>query len=142
MLDVEDTAAELARGDRAGQFLAVGLLGAGVDMGVLAAVLAVTGLEAELAKVVSAEASIVVMFVCNERWTFRQAGVDTPGGLLRRLAKSNVVRAGGFLVALVVLSALTRGFGVNPLLANAVGIGAGFAVNYVFETLVTWQAHT
>jgi putative flippase GtrA len=93
------------------------------------------------AKLISAESAIIVMFVLNERWTFDRWGEAAVLALLRRFLTSNVVRAGGVAVATAVLLVLSDYFGVWVPLANAVGIGVGFFVNFVFESLVTWRVH-
>ncbi|MEE6210344.1 GtrA family protein [Salarchaeum sp. III] len=131
----------LIRGVRAGQFLSVGIMGALFDTLVLTLVVEFAGIEPFWAKFVSAEAAIILMFVVNDRWTFSgEAG----GGLVptgKRFVRSNVVRAGGVAVALSVLYVLNGQFGVWYALANVIGIGVGFVVNYVAESLFTWRVH-
>ena len=131
----------LASGPRLGQFASVGFLGATVDMAVLVAVVEITGVAPVLAKVVAAEAAIFVMFCVNERWTFSQFGRSTFPALTRRFLKSNLVRVGGVSVAVGVLFLLHNGFGMWYVLANVIGIGTGFFVNYTFESLFTWRVH-
>lgn len=127
--------------DRIWRFVAVGGFGALCDYAVLIALVELWDVTLELAKIAGAEVSIVVMFLINERWTFARWGKTSPTALLRRLLTSNLVRIGGIVVAVVVLSVLVRGFGVSYLIANAVGIAAGFVVNYVAENLLTWRVH-
>ena len=124
---------------RFGQFLSVGALGYVVDNLVLAGLIELGGLSVVLGKPISAEAAILVMFVANERWTFRSWGRQGIRPVARRLAKSNVVRWGGAGVAYAVLLALTGWFGVHYFLANTTGIGVGVVVNYVAESIFTWQ---
>lgn len=126
---------------RFGQFVSVGVVGFLVDNAVLALCVELFGLSLLAAKLVGAETAIVVMFVLNERWTFADAGGSSPRELLRRFLTSNLVRVGGVGVATGVLLALNGLFGVWYLLANVIGIGAGFVVNYTFESLVTWRIH-
>ena len=139
----------LASGVRFGQFASVGAVGALCDNAVLGTLLHV-GVGPEPAKLAGAEAAIVVMFLVNERWTF--AGEGAPGAkpLLRRFLTSNLVRVGGVLVATAVFSQVYRnfdptldvfGFDAWFLAANLVGILAGMVVNYVAESVFTWQVH-
>lgn len=124
---------------RFGQFLSVGAVGALVDNATLVGFVEVAHLPPLFAKLGSAELAIVLMFVLNERWTFAGVGDRRPLAVARRLLTSNVVRAGGALVALLTIAVLTGGFGVWYLLANVVGIGLGVFVNYAFEGLFTWR---
>lgn len=127
--------------ERLGKFLSVGVLGAAADMTVLLAVVELLGTRPWVAKIASAEAAIVLMFVLNEQWTFTDHGQDGPAALARRFLTSNTVRAGGAAVAWVVLAALTEYAGVWYPLANVAGIGVGFVVNYAAESLFTWKVH-
>lgn len=129
----------LASGMRLGQFISVGLVGTICDNAVLGTLYAVVGLPLWASKVVGAEAAIVVMFVLNERWTFANAGRAGLGPTLLRFLRSNLVRIGGIVVATSVLLALYHWLGLWWLVANLIGIGAGFVVNYTFESLYTWR---
>lgn len=135
---------------RFGQFLTVGFVGFGVDTGTVILLTTEVGLFRGVSKLVGAELAIVVMFLLNEHWTFAEAGQAGWLALLTRLAKSNLVRVGGVIVATVVFVGVS---GLNLRLpiggealwlavANAIGIAAGFAVNYVAETLFTWRVGT
>lgn len=128
-------------GERLWQFAVVGVLGTACDTAVLFALYEFRGLPLEVAKVVGAEVAIVLMFLLNEHWTFSGIGAAGWTSLLRRLLTSNLVRAGGITVAVVVLSLLVRWFGIPYLIANLIGIGCGFVVNFTAESLLTWRVH-
>lgn len=121
------------------QFLSVGAVGAVVDNLVLILVVELTAVPPLLAKGLSAECSIVFMFVVNEYWTFAGHGTNSYLGLFRRLLTSNLVRLGGLAVGFAVLFVLHNQLGVWYLIANIVGIGFGSIVNYFFESLFTWR---
>ena len=53
------------------------------------------------AKAVGAEASITLMFLLNDRWTFADEGEGGFVSLLRRYGKSHLVRLGDLSVAFV-----------------------------------------
>jgi putative flippase GtrA len=131
----------LASPRRISKFLSVGVAGAVVDLATLTLLVEVGHLHPSVGKVFSAETAIVAMFVLNERWTFASHGGTDPWDVGRRFLRSNVVRAGGALWALGVLHLLTTYAGVWYLAANVVGIGTGFAINYVFESVATWRVH-
>ncbi len=136
---------------RFGQFVSIGVLGAVCENIVLLGLVEAFGVTPEIAKLLGAETSIVVMFAANERWTFADEGKAGPFWLVRRFLTSNLVRAGGVLVGTVVFSALIRWVNVSLsfagiefwlLAANAIGIAVGLVVNYVAESLFTWRVHT
>jgi len=141
MTDITSSLRATIRSERIWQFVAVGFVGTGCDFAVLISLVELFETPLLFAKVAGAESAIVVMFVINERWTFASWGSDAPRMLLRRLLTSNLVRLGGIVVATSVLLALTTLYGVPYVLANGVGIGAGFIVNYLMENLFTWQTH-
>ena len=137
----------LLSGTRIGQFVTVGGLGAVVDTGTLLLLTTQAGLYRGEAKVVSAELAIVLMFFINEHWTFAAEGAPGLRALLHRLVKSNLVRIGGVAVATVVFVGVSGihvdlPYGGRALwltISNVIGIGVGFVVNYVAESLVTWR---
>ncbi|AGB32792.1 GtrA family protein [Natrinema pellirubrum DSM 15624] len=126
---------------RFGQFVGVGAVGATVDNVVLVLLVEATFLGPVVAKLLSWELGIAVIFAINERWTFSEYGEVGLGPLVRRFLRSNVVRFGGFLVTLAVLTLLVRRYAIWYVAANVVGIGVGFFVNYTCESLYTWQVH-
>ncbi len=144
----------LASGERVGQFVSVGVAGASLETVVVALLTAgvVAGLSVQplAAKAVGAEASISLMFLLNDRWTFADEGGDGAAALARRYGKSHVVRLGGLAVAFATLYVLTSWVDVRlvvadanlwPTVANGIGIGVGMVLNFVAESLVTWRVH-
>ncbi|MDJ1431132.1 GtrA family protein [Halostagnicola sp. A-GB9-2] len=123
------------------QFAGVGLVGATVDNVVLFALVSLTALGPVGGKVIAWIFAISVIFAINERWTFSSHGKMGPRALVRRLLKSYLVRFAGFLVTLSVLTILVYWFTVWFMIANVVGIGVGFFVNYTCESLYTWKVH-
>jgi len=136
-----DRLRSLVAADRLMQFVAVGTIGASVDMSLLVLFHSVVGLPLVVSKLAGAEISYLVMFVINERWTFSSFGDSSFRARIRRFGTSNGVRLGGLVTATVVLLTLTETVGLWYPLANAVGIGVGFFVNYTFESLLTWRVH-
>lgn len=140
----------LLSGRRAGKFLSVGVAGFSLET-VIVALLTVGGtLDPLLAKAIGAEASITLMFLLNDRWTFAGSGEEGIFHRLRRYIRSHLVRAGGLIVAFGVLWLLTdrtdvtlviQGADFWPTVANGVGVAAGMSVNYIAESLFTWRVH-
>jgi len=150
MSDGTDRIGALRSRVRFGQFVSVGVVGAVCDVSVLVVLTEVGGLLPETATVVGIETAILVMFAINEQWTFAGEGRRDRESLFRRLVRSHGVRAAGTVTQFVVFVALLRGVGVTLpvagvnlwlLVAKGSGIGVGMVVNYVFESLFTWQVH-
>jgi len=138
---LRDRLRSLVATDRLLQFMAVGAIGTTVDMSLLVVFHGLVGWALIPSKLLGAEISYLVMFVINERWTFSTFGKTSSRARLRRLATSNGVRIGGLLTATTVLVIVTETTTLWYPLANLVGIGAGFFVNYTFESWLTWQVH-
>ena len=141
MEDIKRAFEDAIQFQRLWQFLAVGAVGTACDFAVLIGLVELFDASPVMAKIVSAETAIVVMFAINETWTFANWGVDSVQGILRRLLTSNLVRLGGIGVATGVLAILTTQYGVSYIYANGAGIAAGFTVNYMMENLFTWRTH-
>lgn len=131
----------LASRDRIARFVAVGTVGASVDMLLLVFFHGILGIPLAPGKLLSAELSFLFMFVINEHWTFADYGTPTVRERFRRLLRSNAVRLAGLLTATAVLLTLTTTMDTWYPVANGVGMAVGFVVNYSFESLFTWQVH-
>jgi putative flippase GtrA len=140
----------LVSGVRFGQFVSVGVVGAVADNTMLAVLGLAFGVPELWAKAAGVETAILVMFLVNEHWTFSAAGEAGVGPFLRRLVKSHFVRSGGVSVQLAVYWLLTQWLTVELVVAgrdlwfiaaSPIAIAAAMSVNYVFESLFTWQVH-
>jgi putative flippase GtrA len=144
----------LASAGRIGQFVSVGVAGASLETVIVGLLTSgvVVGLSVYplAAKAVGAEASITLMFLLNDNWTFAGVGDSGARSLLARYARSHAVRLGGLAVAFATLYALTTWVDVRlllagadlwPTVANGIGIGIGMVLNYVAESLLTWRVH-
>jgi putative flippase GtrA len=140
----------LARLDRIGQFVSVGVAGATLETGIVFVLTGLLTVAPLAAKAVGAEASITLMFLLNDRWTFSEEGEAGLVAVGRRYLKSHLVRLGGLAVAFATLYVLTSWTDVElvvadvnvwPTVANVVGIGVGMVLNYVAESLITWRVH-
>jgi putative flippase GtrA len=137
----------LLSGRRFGKFVSVGAVGAVFDVAT-ATLLSELGVFPELAVFVGIEVAIIVMFLLNDNWTFAEQGAAGVGAALRRLVRSNVVRAGGIAVQLATFGLFFRVVALDLpvagidgwfVVSKVAGIGAGMVVNYVAESLVTWR---
>jgi putative flippase GtrA len=137
----------LLSGRRFGKFASVGAVGAVFDV-TTSTVLRELGVFPELAVFVGIEVAIVVMFLLNDNWTFAEQGAAGVGAALGRLLRSNLVRAGGIVVQLATFRFFYRVVALDLtvldvdgwfVVSKVAGIGTGMLVNYVAESLVTWQ---
>lgn len=131
----------LLSGERIGKFALIGALGLMIDNGVLALLFEFGPVPLDVAALCSKETSILMMFVCNECWTFSDQQRGGRRAQLVRLVKSNAVRAVGGIVGILVLLFLNSSFGVWYVIANISGIAVGFGFNYVLESLFTWKVN-
>jgi putative flippase GtrA len=140
----------LLSGARFGQFVSVGVVGAISDNTVLATLRLLFGVPELWAKAAGVETAIIVMFLVNEHWTFAGQGASGRTAFLKRLGKSHLVRSGGVAVQLSVYWALVTYidyqllvFGTDLwfLAASPIAIAVAMSVNYVFESLFTWEVH-
>jgi putative flippase GtrA len=140
----------LLSGARFGQFVSVGVVGALSDNAVLATLKLLFGVPELWAKAAGVETAIVVMFLVNEHWTFAGQGASGRIPFLKRLGKSHLVRSGGVavqlsvywvLVTLVDVTVVVFGTDLWFLVASPIAIAVAMSVNYVFESLFTWEVH-
>jgi putative flippase GtrA len=136
---------------RFGKFVSVGVVGAAFDTATLVFLVEVVGLLEEAAVLVGIEVAVLIMFLINDNWTFAHEGEQDRRSWIRRLARSHAVRSGGIVTQFLVFVAIYRLFFVSVtvfgldawlLVAKGSGIAIGMLVNYVFESLFTWQVHT
>ncbi len=88
-----------------------------------------------LASIIAVEVSILVRFVLNDRWTFR----DRRGKpLAARFYQSNFTSFASPLISLAAVNILTPHFGVNYLISNSLGILLGLAWNWLWSSRLVW----
>jgi putative flippase GtrA len=133
---------------RIGQFVSVGAIGAIIETLIVAVLTAGFDVGPLFSKAIGAEASISTMFSINDRWTFAKEGSATSVAILKRWMKSHFVRTGGLAISFTVLYILTSYLEISlniygadfwPAVANFIGISVGMIINYVAESLITWD---
>jgi putative flippase GtrA len=88
-----------------------------------------------IASAVALELSILVRFVLNDWWTFRDRHTKP---LAVRFYQSNFTSFGSPLICLAAVNVLTPQFGINYLISNSVGILLGLAWNWFWSTRLVW----
>ncbi len=112
---------------RAIRYIAVGSTGILMSQGMLFLLHGVFGLWPLAALTGAIEVSILWNFELNDRWTFKDR--RTGSNRRTRLAKYHAVCAGSVALNALMFSVLSLQLGINYLVANLIGILAGFAVN-------------
>lgn len=133
---------------RFGKFASAGAVGAICDTLILLFLVERVGLLEEISVLIGIEASILLMFLINDNWTY--TSTDNIRTLPRRLVRSHTVRVVGALTQFVVFTVIYRSYfmqlefnGVDVwlLVAKGTGIGFGMILNYTFESIFTWSIH-
>jgi dolichol-phosphate mannosyltransferase len=127
----------IAHARRFTRFGVVGGIGAVLNMAILYLLVHYGGWNHMLAATVATEAAILSNFAMNDHWTFRDARSRYSG--VSRMIRYNAIAAGGAVISLGVLAALTYGAGMHYMLANVLAIGAGTVWNYVVNSRHTWS---
>lgn len=133
---------------RIGKFISVGAVGATIETVLVAILTTSTTIGPLIAKVIGAETSISTMFVINDHWTFADNGKKGLFAGVRRWIRSHLVRVLGLSIAFLVLYILTEFNNISlmiydldfwPTIANIIGIGVAMTINYIAESVFTWN---
>ena len=114
----------------------VGLIGVGVNEGLLILLNKSMGVNFLAAGAIAIEISILSNFVLNDLWTFRDRRT---GHAAVRLAKFNALMLAGLVVNLGVLDLGTAYFGIDAAVSNLVGIAAAFFLRYALSVKYAWM---
>lgn len=122
------------------RFAVVGAAAAAVQTGLLGALVEWGGVQYLLAAAASIETTIVLQYVANNAWTFRDARHTTLREHLGGLVRTNLVRGTAIPLQLAVLWGLVTLAGVFYLLANVLAIGLVGLYRYGLDASWTWRA--
>ncbi len=120
------------------KFSIVGAIGAGINTFFLWVFTDVAGIFYLYSSAIAIEIAIILQFLMNDRWTFKEQKTTHVEQFMKRILKSNLWRSGGLALNIGVLYFLTEYVGVYYLLSNIVGIICAFLLNYLFESRLTW----
>ncbi len=120
------------------RFSTVGVIGAGINTGLLWLLTDLAGLFYLFSSAIAIEIAIIIQFILNDRWTFRENKTKDMKQFLERILKSNLWRSGGLVVNIGILYLLTEYACVYYLISNIFGIVCAFIWNYIFESRLTW----
>jgi len=119
------------------KFLAVGISGTFVNLGIYILLTRKLGVAATLASPVAIEISVISNFLLNHYWTFTGRTTSTP--FYKKLFRFHAVAGMAGLVNYCVFIVLLFIFNVFDILANAIGIGVGALFNYFLNSYWTWR---
>jgi putative flippase GtrA len=90
-----------------------------------------------LSSAVAVEIAIIVRFLLNDSWTFRDRREKS---FRRRFVQSNVTSLASPLISVACVNLLTPVLGGNYQVANAIGVLLGLAWNWGWSSRVVWRA--
>jgi putative flippase GtrA len=124
------------------RFNAVGVIGIGVQLLVLALLKSVFGLHYLWATALAVEAAVLHNFCWHVKWTWRDRTQDAgSASLLNNLWKFHLGNGTvSLLVNLVLMRLLVGSFGFDYLAANVAAIAAGGVANYLVSDRLVFLA--
>jgi dolichol-phosphate mannosyltransferase len=133
-----DFVIHLVKLSRITRFALVGASGIAVNLSVMYAALKTLGLV-DAASVAGIEASILWNFLLHELWTFRYKLSGGLAGVARRLIAYHYSALNGVIIMYGTMRALYTLAGLNPILAQFIGILLGFLANYAMSRGLVWR---
>ena len=119
------------------RFAIVGATGTMVNLGILALLRYVFEVPHAYASAVAIEASVINNFILNDVWTFKSS---KKAGTLRRFIKFHLSSALGLLTQWLVSYVIYYAMLSQSIIAQLVGILAGFIVNYILSKKFVWRS--
>lgn len=118
------------------KFAMVGAVGTIVNLSVLASLRYLMGLSHAVSSAAGIEVSVISNFILNDMWTFKR---EREGSRIVRLLKFHLSSAAGittqFIVSLAVFEFLLK----ESIIAQLIGIFAGFVINYLISKSFVWR---
>ena len=122
------------------RFNAVGIVGVGVQLAILALLKSGMGWSVRVATVVAVELTVLHNFVWHERWTWAHRKLDLrglPGRLLRFNVSNGLISIVGNLVLMELLAVRLH---LNYMIANLVAILACSLLNYFVSDKLVFKS--
>ena len=123
-------------------FNGVGLLGVGVQLGLVAFLAHAVGVSGLLATAIAVEVTVLHNFVWHQHWTWRDrpstTARDVAGRLVRFHLLNGVVSLSGNLA---IVSVLSGTFAIDPVAANAVAIVVCSMINFAASEVLVFKAY-
>lgn len=121
-------------------FNGVGAIGIGVQLGVLALLVRVLGVDYLWATAAAVEVTVLHNFVWHERWTWRDRPPGSSGALVARLGRFHLLNGAVSLAGnLMLMRVLTGSHHVDPIAANIAAILCCSIVNFAASELLVFR---
>ena len=121
------------------KFVAVGLSGVIVNLGLYALLTRVFGFYDILAQAISVEASIISNFSLNDYFTFADRRTSKNKSFINRLLRFNLVSLIGYGLNLGIFALFTRVFHVYDIISLLIAIVIVMIWNYILSIVWTWR---
>lgn len=124
------------------KFLAAGFAGVIIGIGLLWFMTEKMGIFYLVSAAVSKEVGILLAFVMNESWVFKDRITSSMKSMKEyaiRLFKFNANRLLAIFIVVASMAILTGLMGVNYLISNLIGIGIAFPFNYLVSNKQIWK---
>lgn len=124
----------LRAGSRFAKFCTVGLIGVGVNAGILYVLTEYARIDYKISALCAIEAAIINNFLINYIWTWRERRTTSTRIFLNMLLRFNVsCGAVAFVVNWGLLVLLTEVFGIYYLVSNFTGIAVAAVANFLLS---------
>ena len=120
--------------DKLAGFLLAGVVGLGVENGVLFLMIDYLGYGLLISKALAIEAAIITVFFINDHFAFQEFQKKAYA-----ILRTNLVRSGGTLLSFLGLYIGVE-IGLHYMIANTAGVIVGSFFNYYFERVITWDS--
>ncbi|MFB6229320.1 MAG: GtrA family protein [Halobacteriales archaeon] len=120
------------------RFVVVGIVAAGAQILLLWVFVDWIGLNYLIGALIAIEMTIVLSYVLNNAWTFRNARNTGSAEYVIGLLKTNVVRGTAIPIQLPALFVLVAWMDVPYLIANGIAIVLSGVYRYVLDARWTW----
>jgi putative flippase GtrA len=124
-------------------FNGVGVLGVGVQLGVLTLLLHGFGLHYLVATAIAVEIAVLHNFIWHQHWTWRDRPSPSAAAVARRLARFHLLNGTVSLFGnLAIMTVLCGTLRIDAVAANVVAIGVCSMLNFVASEVLVFKAAT
>jgi putative flippase GtrA len=121
-------------------FNGVGVLGVGVQLGLLTLLVHGGGLHYLVATAIAVEITVLHNFIWHQHWTWRDRPSPSAAAVARRLARFHLLNGTVSLFGnLAIMTVLCGTLRIDPVVANVVAIGVCSTLNFVASEVLVFK---
>jgi putative flippase GtrA len=121
-------------------FNGVGVLGVGVQLGLLTLLVHGAGLHYLLATAIAVEITVLHNFIWHQHWTWRDRPSPSAAAVARRLARFHLLNGTVSLFGnIAIMTILCGTLRIDPVAANVVAIGVCSMLNFVASEVLVFK---